>query len=303
MELTRPFAENGDRQDFPVDTQGDGTMSLEQGFGALFGKPPEEGGYFIDRMKFNQLMYLTTKGVIDNKTSIADILNQIQSLESEYGSLLTSSPKLLTENLQWTVSDEPESETNFNTLEKAIKASYKYTGGNSIKITIMKNLIIDKQIAFSQSNNFLIFDFNNKTIDMTNPNASFILNSNKNIHIYNGIFNGLKTNTNQTLFIQEASSSYFYKNIINDAFIGIMANAGGYVNMYQNTFSSCKKAILSRLLSKVYSNTDTYSNNEYLSFLEFGGFIELQFSQSSGNTYESNIAPNTLTPQGIFFKG
>ncbi|EME3314767.1 hypothetical protein VSW09_001676 [Campylobacter jejuni] len=125
MELTRPFAENGDRKDFPVDTQGDGTMSLQQGFGAFYGLPPEEGGLFIQRPQFNQLMYLTTKGVIDNKTAI-------EALESEYSSLSISSPKLLTKNLTWTVG----SGGDYKNLTDALKEACKYVNILNFNITI-----------------------------------------------------------------------------------------------------------------------------------------------------------------------
>lgn len=134
MELTRPFAENGDRQDFPVDTQGDGTMSLQQGFGAFYGLPPEQGGLFIDRTKFNQLMYLVSKGVIDNKTAI-------EALKSEYGSLLTSSAKLLTENLTWNVG----SGGDYEDLQTAINEASKYLNCGNFTITI--NLKNDYKIS------------------------------------------------------------------------------------------------------------------------------------------------------------
>lgn len=74
MELTRPFAEDGDRQDFAIETQSNGEMSLQQGFGSLYSQAPESGGLFIDRAKFNQLMYLTTKGVLNSpKNFIGDL--------------------------------------------------------------------------------------------------------------------------------------------------------------------------------------------------------------------------------------
>lgn len=137
MELTRPFAENGDRQDFPVDTQGDGTMSLQQGFGAFYGLPPEEGGLFIDRTKFNQLMYLTTKGVIDNKTAI-------ELLQNNYNSLLTGSAKLLTQNLTWTVG----SGGDYDNLQAAINEASKYLnyGNFTITINLKQGFILSENI-------------------------------------------------------------------------------------------------------------------------------------------------------------
>ncbi|WP_342251686.1 hypothetical protein [Campylobacter jejuni] len=143
MELTRPFAENGDRQDFPVDTQGDGTMSLQQGFGAFYGLPPEEGGLFIDRTKFNQLMFLVSKGVIDNKTAI-------EALESEYGSLVTSSPKLLTKNLTWNVG----SGGDYEDLQTAINEASKYIpiGNYIITIKLKSGYILNKKMSFYSQN-------------------------------------------------------------------------------------------------------------------------------------------------------
>lgn len=141
MELTRPFAENGDRQDFPVDTQGDGSMSLQQGFGAFYGLPPEEGGLFIQRPQFNQLMYLVSKGVIDNKTAI-------KALESKYGSLLANTPKLLTRNLTWTVG----SGGKFTKISDALNEALKYHpakigfGSFLVTLTLKNGFIMDEQI-------------------------------------------------------------------------------------------------------------------------------------------------------------
>lgn len=141
MELTRPFAENGDRQDFPVDTQGNGSMSLQQGFGAFYGLPPEEGGLFIQRPQFNQLMYLVSKGVIDNKTDI-------KTLKSEYGSLSTSSVKLLTQTLKWTVGTGGK----FTKISDALNEVLKYHpakigyGNYPVVLTLKNGFIMDEQI-------------------------------------------------------------------------------------------------------------------------------------------------------------
>lgn len=195
MELTRPFAENGDRQDFPVDTQGDGTMSLQQGFGAFYGLPPEEGGLFIDRTKFNQLMYLVTKGVIDNKTAI-------EALESEYGSLVTSSPKLLTENLTWNIG----SGGDYEDLQTAINEAKKYTPIENYNITI--NFLADYQI--------------NSDIKISNCNLYFLNiqnSSNFNFNGYNLIIE------NSIFFNLKCIIENLKINIIN-SFVNINSNFG-----------------------------------------------------------------------------
>lgn len=68
MELLRPFANTGDKEDFDENTAPDGSMSLEKGFTTLFELKPEEGGLFILRRKFNQLMYLMSKANVEFNT-------------------------------------------------------------------------------------------------------------------------------------------------------------------------------------------------------------------------------------------
>jgi hypothetical protein len=78
MALTKPFCENGNKLEIP-ETTVDGSVSYDQGFGAFYALPPEEGGLFIDRAQFNQLMYDTTSAVITNQNSINVINNNIQA--------------------------------------------------------------------------------------------------------------------------------------------------------------------------------------------------------------------------------
>ena len=81
MALTKPFAENGDKTTIPATTS-DGSVSYDQGFGSFYALPPEEGGLFIDRAQFNQLMYDTTSAVLENNSSIANIQNTINQVIS-----------------------------------------------------------------------------------------------------------------------------------------------------------------------------------------------------------------------------
>lgn len=74
MALTTPFAQNGNKTTIPQ-TTADGSVSYDQGFGSFYALPPEEGGLFIDRAQFNQLMYDTTSQVIANTTAIATKAN------------------------------------------------------------------------------------------------------------------------------------------------------------------------------------------------------------------------------------
>lgn len=68
MELLIPFANTGEKEEFDEESAVDGSMSLEKGFTTLFELKPEEGGLFILRKKFNQLMYLMSKANVEFNT-------------------------------------------------------------------------------------------------------------------------------------------------------------------------------------------------------------------------------------------
>ena len=86
MALTKPFAENGDKKQIP-ETTSDGSVSFDRGFGSFYALPPEEGGLFIDRAQFNQLMYDTTSQVLANKQSLSNLSGSTYN-KSEVDNLL-----------------------------------------------------------------------------------------------------------------------------------------------------------------------------------------------------------------------
>lgn len=173
MELSRPFAEHGDRIDFPEDAQGDGDLSLEQGFGPRFALPPEESGLFIDRQKYNQLMYLVTKGVIDAKEAVKLMQQQITEAEQKITAELAKLSKfetrldsledevanidesliggkvitLVDEDIFITVGN-PGSGAQFERLEDALYEGMKYKPINNhyVFVVLKTNLTIDYSI-------------------------------------------------------------------------------------------------------------------------------------------------------------
>lgn len=88
MALTRPFAQNGDKLAIP-ETASDSSVSYNLGFTYAYALPPEEGGKFIDRAQFNQLMYDTTSQVLANKTAISN-LNSATYSKTEVNNLLNA---------------------------------------------------------------------------------------------------------------------------------------------------------------------------------------------------------------------
>lgn len=298
MELTRPFAENGDRQDFPVDTQGDGTMSLQQGFGSFYGLPPEEGGLFIDRMKFNQLMYLVSKGVIDNKTAI-------EALESEYGSLLTSTPKLLTENLEWTVGSGGDYEDLQTALNEVAKISF--TNNVYLTIKLLNNLNLNNEIIVLRNvcNPNLSMDFNGFQIIWSNNTEGYVLlensiiNNINKLNLKNGSLRVFKSNTflntsvdidssnkGDCILCWKGSNLQIQENInINlkpqSNRSGLYSNFGSILNLFRCNVNQTQGTVL----------------NAY-----GGGIICAQASNITGGATATSQLPNHVTASGIILK-
>ncbi|EEV5427911.1 hypothetical protein HFM22_000807 [Campylobacter coli] len=293
MELTRPFAVNGDRQDFPVNTQGDGTMSLEQGFGDFYGLPPEEGGFFIKRAQFNQLMYLVSKGVIDNKTAIG-VLN------SKYGSLLTSSAKLLTKNLTWNVG----SGGDYEDLQTAINEASKYINFSNYTITIeLKNsLSLSNRIKIAKVNiPFVNLDFNGFSL-------------NYGLEFDNSIFGKIiKANINSSgncIYGINNSEIILADNITLNGYDGIISSAGSKVTYLKssnnNITINCQSGrygIYANFGGKIeVQNSNIECNNGTALCALSGGTINATSSVITGTSTQSNISFNTFTNHGYILK-
>lgn len=149
MALTTAFARNGNRKAVPQSTA-DGSVSYEQGFGNLYALPPEEGGLFIDRAQFNQIMYDTTSAVISNQNSISTLnskvtanQNSINTLNSKVADLesgISTGVVNLTGNQTIagvkTFSSPPVSATNPTANNQVANKAYVDTVGNTaVKLT------------------------------------------------------------------------------------------------------------------------------------------------------------------------
>ena len=86
MALTTAFARNGNKKAVPQ-TTADGSVSYDQGFGNLYALPPEEGGLFIDRAQFNQIMFDTTSAVISNQNSITTLNSKVTANQNSINTL------------------------------------------------------------------------------------------------------------------------------------------------------------------------------------------------------------------------
>lgn len=310
MELTRPFAENGDRQDFPVNTQGDGSMSLQQGFGAFYGLPPEEGGLFIQRPQFNQLMYLVSKGVIDNKTDI-------KTLKSKYDYLSTSSAKLLTGNLEWTVGTGGK----FDNLQTAISEAAKFIENKDYTLTLklISNIETNKPIYIRKLNiPFVNIDFNGFKVKITSETIGFYISNSKigkilkpYVESYSTCLHFLNSTCEQIGF---TDTSYTCKlscsapNInVGSPISGIQAGTGSaviFIGKFQfltpdtnkHCFTSAGGGFLSyRDITEVIQSSGVAFN------VLNGGFISNARVTVTGGASKNSQTPHVVSESGIIF--
>lgn len=157
MALTRPFAQNGDKLAIP-ETASDSSVSYNLGFTYAYALPPEEGGKFIDRAQFNQLMYDTTSQVLENKTAIATKANANATVNLS-GNQTINGVK--------TFSAPPVSATNPTANNQVANKLYVDTVGNTaVKLTgnqtiqgtkTFNNNIVSPNITAMQNNLNTIF--------------------------------------------------------------------------------------------------------------------------------------------------
>jgi hypothetical protein len=147
MALTTAFARNGNRKAVPQ-TTADGSVSYEQGFGNLYALPPEEGGLFIDRAQFNQIMYDTTSAVISNQNSINTLNTKVANIESGVATGVVNLTTNQTIGGVKTFSVPPVSATNpANNNQVANKAYVDSVASTKANKNATVNLTGDQNIA------------------------------------------------------------------------------------------------------------------------------------------------------------
>lgn len=65
-----PFASTGSRAEIPTDKQDDGSVSWSEGFGNSYDLPLSNGGLYIKRTEFNEIMHRVTSLVLENSFKI-----------------------------------------------------------------------------------------------------------------------------------------------------------------------------------------------------------------------------------------
>lgn len=289
MALTKPFAENGNKLEIPPTTT-DGSVSYDRGFGNLYALPPEEGGLFIDRAQFNQLMYDTTSAVIENNQSITQINSKIS---------LLSQP----DTVKITLGDS-SSGAQFQTLDDALAEAAKYFGNKLIEITLLSDIVINKTYTISNKlyNNIAITSSETKRTINFDTNAQFnfwsclffLKNINfkttqPNMYLIRALNNSVGTIT-ECSFDGAAvgiTCRTSFLSIITGEFTNI---SGSCVNNYRNGVIDCSYfTINANVASFLKQNQGGIASVDNTT-------INVQFTTS-----KYNITANTLTRDGIIF--
>lgn len=162
MALTKPFAQNGNKTTIPATTS-DGSVSYDQGFGSFYALPPEEGGLFIDRAQFNQLMYDTTSAVIDNsdnivtiqgdvttaKANITTLQGKVNNLESDVSNIESTINQVISPNVApigvYKTVENKTIGTNgdFKTIQEAftyVQTHQKQSTNQQLNLTLLEDL-------------------------------------------------------------------------------------------------------------------------------------------------------------------
>lgn len=127
--LKDPWADTGDRAQFPYnpDTITE-LMSWLKGFTAKYQRTPEEGGVYIERREFNQILYLLSKQIIDAfKITASD-----ERLDAEIADLIARLEAEITNRIQKDNDLQHQIDTKFiNVDEIEVSFGVTYTADNS----------------------------------------------------------------------------------------------------------------------------------------------------------------------------
>ena len=90
MAITKKWAANGIKTPIPNDPQGDNLVNYDEGFTTPYRIPIKDGGVPIGMGTFNQLMFDITDEIIQNKSTLNQVAQQISSIIDDTQTTLTS---------------------------------------------------------------------------------------------------------------------------------------------------------------------------------------------------------------------
>ena len=90
MAITKKWAANGIKTPIPNDPQGDNLVNYDEGFTTPYRTPIKDGGVPIGMGTFNQLMFDITDEIIQNKSTLNQVAQQINGVIDDTQTTLTS---------------------------------------------------------------------------------------------------------------------------------------------------------------------------------------------------------------------
>lgn len=302
MALITPFAVNGNRAPIPATTS-DGSVSYDQGFGSFYALPPEEGGLFIDRAQFNQLMYDTTSQVLANKQEITTIQGDLTTINNTISQVVSSdvTPIGVYKNVE---NKTVGANGDFKTIQEAFvyaQTHRKQGIVHSLTLTLLENLNNPILYFLGAWYPYLVIDCN-----------GFVLADKLTIDLSCFRINNLKLNDR---LVAVASILWLYGNNIDISHRGgdypyacITAHSTSLINVVGDLTlrpAARKAGIGCRGGSLVFVSCNSIRQTTGLSclFCSDGGLIQLHGGTNlTGVTVpKANIAANTLTRNGIIF--
>lgn len=309
MALTTAFCANGNKTTIPQ-TSADGSVSYDQGFGAFYALPPEEGGLFIDRAQFNQLMYDTTSAIIGNQNSINTINSNI---ETNILSAQFTPVKLYNEKITKTIGDGGD----FADLSSAFQWASEYRSKIGIEFILVSDIEVATNLNLSSFNlvtlnfqgfkikgstapnvasNFIRFSRTAMNLYRTNVEDIMLIAAEGTLIITFGTINARRTvaKTGQYALFNATGGSvlniYSYEEgIIDcggfDGSIGLSADTGGTIARTSATLN-------------LQINNANGANASALRVIQGGTIVNTRYFKTTGSTNQTNIAKNTLVEEG-----
>lgn len=325
MALTTPFAQNGDKKTIPENTTGDGSLSYETGFGGFYALPPEEGGLYIDRAQFNQLMYDTTSQVLTNKGNITTIQGDLATAQSNITTLQqkTSSLENSVSNINSTINQVISSDVTPIGVYKTVKNKTIGTNGDfkTIQEAFTYAQTHQKQALNQELTLTLLEDLNHPrlylrgawyphlTIDCNN----FVLADNLKIDlscfkIINLKLNNRIATVSSIIWITGNTNINYQTNDYASGAITALSNSLINLNGNINLSSSIPNrtgitAHGNGIISLDGDSTVTQTSGARCFNVIDGGIIQLGngINLTGVTVPKANQAPNTITQNGIIF--
>lgn len=150
MAITKIWAANGIKSPIPATPQGDNLVNYDEGFTTPYRTPIKDGGVPIGMGTFNQLMFDITDEIIQNKSTLNQVAQQINSIIDDTQTNLTStwSSQLIDNKLSATVAaiiDDNQTTSTLTWSSLKIQAEIGQAGAGGGNANIDDNTIsLDK---------------------------------------------------------------------------------------------------------------------------------------------------------------